>query len=82
MQDKLRSRRPPCRRARPPRCACACSPANHSASPSLISQGEVPAQCTATLPPEVERLMRFTDAPQLEEEQPQGWLRFWRYQGP
>lgn len=42
-----------------------------------------PAAAEGALPPEVERLMRFTDAPQdAEQQQEQGWLRFWRYQGP
>ncbi|KAI7837724.1 hypothetical protein COHA_008446 [Chlorella ohadii] len=42
-----------------------------------------PAAVEAALPPEVERLMRFTDAPlDVEQQQQQGWLRFWRYQGP
>jgi hypothetical protein len=37
---------------------------------------------TSALPPEVERLMLFTDAPEASEPaEQQGWMSLWRYQG-
>lgn len=50
--------------------------------PLLPPQADAP-QAESALPPEVERLMRFTDAPQpgAEEEEAQGVLSWWRYQG-
>lgn len=75
----------------PPLCACPCpgsftrSLHAHRLVSHTILQGapQQPAAAEGALPPEVERLMRFTDAPQdAEQQQEQGWLRFWRYQGP
>ena len=55
---------------------------NVSSAPLVLQGGpQQPAAVEAALPPEVERLMRFTDAPQETEEE-QGWLRVWRDQGP
>jgi hypothetical protein len=49
----------------------------------LQGNHQQPAAAEAALPPEVERLMRFSDAPlDAEQQQEEGWLRFWRYQGP
>ena len=57
----------------------------HRPDPSsapVLPQDEAQQQ-EAALPPEVERLARFTDGPgsPAEEQQPRGLLSLWRYQG-
>ena len=61
--------------------APSCSPA---ASPLLdLPQDAAARPAEAALPPEVERLARFTDAATDDAgEQPHSLLRWWRYQGP
>ena len=88
--------RPPPRPEEP--TAASYSPSNLApCPPSPWLQGEQQQQQqqqrqASLLPPEVERLMRFTDAPyapggdqaeeqQQQQQQPGGWLSFWRYQG-
>ena len=65
----------------------ACCPAHlltlHPHWPLPLSQdGFSQPAGASTLPPEVERLMLFTDAPEASEPaEQQGWMALWRYQG-
>jgi hypothetical protein len=49
--------------------------------PPPLVQGEQANGEASSLPPEVERIMRFTDAPGAQAPEAQGLMAFWRYQG-
>lgn len=64
-----------------PNCGALAEPA---VSPARWPQMEQLQRAEAALPPEMERVMRFTDGPGAvaEPEEPNLLLRLWRYQGP
>lgn len=52
---------------------------------SLFATTAESAPVEAALPPEMDRLMRFTDGPGAVEQEAEGMpllARLWRYQGP
>jgi hypothetical protein len=53
-------------------------------NPTPPAQVEPVQHAEASLPPEMERVMRFSDGPGAvpEHEEPNLLLRLWRYQGP